>query len=55
MDILTKKGQKSLEYEREMLDRIRHSICEKHKSDSTLVETKKDTDAKVDGINHKKQ
>ena len=50
MDILTEKGQRSLEYEREMLDRIRYSICNEHKSNSTLVETNKDTDAKVDAI-----
>ena len=50
MDILTKKGQKSLEYEREMLERIRQSICSTHKSNSMLVETNKDTDAKVDGM-----
>ena len=50
MDILTKKGQKSLEYEREMLERIRQSICSTHKSNSMLVETNKDTDAKVDGV-----
>ena len=50
MDILTKKGQKSLEYEREMLERIRQSICSTHKSNSMLVETNKNTDAKVDGV-----
>ena len=53
MDIFTKKGQKSLEYEREMLERIRQSICSTHKSNSMLVETNKDTDAKVDGVNIK--
>lgn len=50
MDILTKRGQKSLEYEREMLDKIRQSICNTHKSNSMLIETNKDTDAKVDGV-----
>ena len=50
MDILTDKGQKSLEYEREMLERIRHSMCEKHKEDSYIIETDKNMDAKVDGI-----
>jgi len=50
MDILTEKGQRSLEYEREMLDRIRQSICSTHKSNSMLVETNKDTDAKIDGV-----
>ena len=50
MDILTKKGQKSLEYEREMLERIRHNICITHKEDSYLIETDKNMDAKVDGI-----
>ena len=50
MDILTKKGQKSLEYEREMLERIRHNICKTHKEDSYLIETDKNMDAKVDGI-----
>ena len=50
MDILTDKGQKSLEYEREMLERIRHSMCEKHQEDSYIIETDKNMDAKVDGI-----
>jgi len=50
MDILTKKGQKSLEYEREMLERIRHNLCKTHKEDSYLIETDKNMDAKVDGI-----
>ena len=50
MDILTEKGQKSLEYEREMLERIRHNICKTHKEDSYLIETDKNMDAKVDGI-----
>jgi len=50
MDILTSKGQKSLEYEREMLERIRHNLCKTHKEDSYLIETDKNMDAKVDGI-----
>jgi len=50
MDILTKKGQRSLEYEREMLDVIRQHICNKHKENSFIVETDKDMDAKVDGM-----
>ena len=50
MDILTEKGQKSLEYEREMLERIRHNLCKTHKEDSYLIETDKNMDAKVDGI-----
>ena len=50
MDILTKKGQKSLEYERRMLDKINFHICKDHKKDSMLIETDKDMDAKVDGI-----
>jgi len=50
MDILTEKGQKSLEYEREMLERIRHNLCNTHKEDSYLIETDKNMDAKVDGI-----
>ena len=50
MDILTKKGQKSLEYERKMLDKINFHICEDHNKGSMLIETDKDMDAKVDGI-----
>ena len=50
MDILTEKGQASLRYEREMLDRIRHSICAEHKKGSYIFETDKDMDAKVDGM-----
>ena len=50
MDILTSKGQKSLEYERQMLDMIRKHICKKHKDNSYLIETDKDMDAKVDGM-----
>tara|TARA_R100000234_G_C5002325_1_gene180910 strand:+ start:1519 stop:2001 length:483 start_codon:yes stop_codon:yes gene_type:complete len=50
MDILTTKGQKSLEYERKMLEKIRESICKKHKNSSMLIETNKDMDAKIDGI-----
>ena len=44
MDILTKKGQKSLEYERTMLERI--SILRK----VNIIETDKNMDAKVDGM-----
>tara|TARA_R100001591_G_scaffold28619_1_gene39509 strand:+ start:1539 stop:2021 length:483 start_codon:yes stop_codon:yes gene_type:complete len=50
MDILTTKGQKSLEYEKKMLDKIRKSICKKHKNSSMLIETNKDMDAKIDGV-----
>ena len=50
MDILTSKGQKSLEYERQMLDTIRKHICKRHKDNSYLIETDKDMDAKVDGM-----
>ena len=50
MDILTTKGQKSLEYEKKMLEKIRKSICKKHKNSSMLIETNKDMDAKIDGI-----
>jgi len=50
MDILTKKGQRSLEYERIMLEKIRFYICKNHKSDSYLFETDKNTSAKVDGV-----
>ena len=44
MDILTKKGQKSLEYERTMLERI--SILKK----VNIIETDKNMDAKGDGM-----
>jgi hypothetical protein len=44
MDILTKKGQKSLEYERIMLERI--SVL----TNVNIIETDKDMDAKVDGM-----
>lgn len=44
MDILTDKGQKSLEYERIMLERI--SVLTNVK----IIETDKDIDAKVDGM-----
>tara|TARA_R100000963_G_C4638997_1_gene102744 strand:+ start:1032 stop:1514 length:483 start_codon:yes stop_codon:yes gene_type:complete len=50
MDILTKKGQRSLEYEHIMLEKIRHNICKKHKDNSFIFETNKNTVAKVDGI-----
>ena len=50
MDILTAKGQKSLEYEKKMLEKIRESICKKHKNSSMLIETNKDMDAKIDGV-----
>jgi len=50
MDILTPKGQKSLEYERKMLEKLRQSICKKHKNSSMLIETNKDMDAKIDGL-----
>jgi hypothetical protein len=50
MDILTERGQRSLAYEREMLDRIRHTMCNRHKSNSHIIETNKNTDAKVDGM-----
>jgi hypothetical protein len=50
MDILTDKGQKSLEYERKMLEKINFHICKEHKDNSMLIETDKDMDAKVDGI-----
>tara|TARA_R100000781_G_scaffold16701_2_gene13510 strand:+ start:1408 stop:1890 length:483 start_codon:yes stop_codon:yes gene_type:complete len=50
MDILTTKGQKSLEYEKKMLEKIRKSICKKHKNSSMLIETNKDMDAKIDGV-----
>tara|TARA_R100000700_G_scaffold37892_1_gene48553 strand:- start:4916 stop:5398 length:483 start_codon:yes stop_codon:yes gene_type:complete len=50
MDILTERGQKSLEYERKMLERIRNSMCNTHEKNSMLIETNKNTDAKVDGI-----
>lgn len=50
MDILTEKGQRSLVYEREMLDKIRHTMCDKHKSNSQIIETDKNMDAKVDGM-----
>ena len=50
MDILTKKGQRSLVYEREMLDKIRYTMCDKHKSNSQIIETDKNMDAKVDGM-----
>ena len=44
MDILTKKGQKSLEYERIMLERI--SVLK----NVNIIETDKNMDAKVDGM-----
>jgi len=50
MDILTKKGQKSLEYEKEMLKKIRQYIQKEGKNNSYLFETNKYTDAKVDGV-----
>ena len=50
MDILTERGQKSLEYERKMLERIRSTMCDKHKTNSQIVETDKNMDAKVDGM-----
>ena len=50
MDILTTKGQKSLEYEKKMLEKIRKNICKKHKNSSMLIETNKDMDAKIDGV-----
>ena len=50
MDILTTKGQKSLEYEKKMLEKIRESICKKHNNSSMLIETNKDMDAKIDGV-----
>tara|TARA_Y100001972_G_C7645753_1_gene324519 strand:- start:719 stop:1201 length:483 start_codon:yes stop_codon:yes gene_type:complete len=50
MDILTAKGQKSLEYEKKMLEKIRKNICKKHNNSSMLIETNKDMDAKIDGV-----
>ena len=50
MDILTTKGQKSLEYEKKMLEKIRKNICKKHNNSSMLIETNKDMDAKIDGV-----
>tara|TARA_Y100001951_G_C11172205_1_gene200944 strand:- start:51 stop:539 length:489 start_codon:yes stop_codon:yes gene_type:complete len=50
LDINTERGQASLEYERKMLDRIRHMMCSKHKNNSALIETDKNMDAKIDGI-----
>ena len=50
MDILTEKGQKSLMYEREMLDKIRYFMCDTHKRNSQVIETNKDMDAKIDGM-----
>ena len=50
LDINTKKGQVSLQYEKLMIDRINSSICRKHSKDSRLIETDKHMDAKVDGI-----
>ena len=50
MDILTEKGQRSLEYEHIMLEKIKHSMCKKHKKNSFIFETNKNTTAKVDGI-----
>ena len=41
MDILTERGQRSLAYEREMLDKIRHTMCDRHKSNSHIIETNK--------------
>ena len=49
LDINTKKGQSSLEYEREMLEHIRSTFCKKHTT-SMLIETNKYKEAKVDGI-----
>ena len=50
MDILTKKGQISLQYERIMLNKIRDHICKKHKSNSFIYETDKNKASKVDGV-----
>jgi len=44
LDINTERGQKSLKYERVMLDRIKSSFS------VDLVETDKSMDAKVDGL-----
>jgi len=49
LDINTKKGQSSLKYEREMLEHIRSTFCEKHKT-SMLIETNKYKESKIDGI-----
>jgi len=50
MDILTEKGQESLQYEHKMLNKIRDHICKKHKGNSFIYETNKDEPSKVDGI-----
>lgn len=44
LDINTPKGQRSLEYERYMMEKIQYEICVK------LIETDKNTDARCDGI-----
>ena len=50
MDILSEKGQKSLQYERIMLNKIRDHICAKHRGNSYIYETNKDKASKVDGF-----
>jgi len=50
MDILTKKGQESLQYERMMLNKIRDHICKEHKDNSYIYETDKNKASKVDGV-----
>ena len=50
MDILTKKGQVSLQYEHKMINKIRDHICKKHKGNSFIYETDKDKPSKVDGF-----
>ena len=50
LDINTDKGQSSLRYEKMMIDRINEKICKKHNKNSMLIETDKNTDAKIDGI-----
>ena len=49
MDILTKKGQISLRYEKEMLKRIK-SIIARDTEDCNVLATDKNMDAKVDGF-----
>ena len=49
LDINTEKGQESLRYEKEMLDHIRSTFCNNHRT-SLLIETDKEKESKVDGI-----
>tara|TARA_R100001086_G_C11821459_1_gene254180 strand:- start:934 stop:1419 length:486 start_codon:yes stop_codon:yes gene_type:complete len=44
LDINTPRGQRSLEYERHMMEKIEHEM------DIQLIETDKSTDARCDGI-----